>query len=191
MMLDKKSLTTLEEVKAFSDPYRLQIIGCYKNIGKPATVKQIADTLKEVPANIYYHVKKLEKFGILKLSYTEEIKGIVAKYYELTAHKFSIEYSNMKDVSDELINSESKKMIINIYEDSKNQVLDILEKENNNLEKNEMTGQLYLENVYLTKKDALELCEYISNLCEKNKGKSKEKQRHHLFFSLIPNKKEE
>lgn len=57
---------------------------------KPATVKQIADKLGEVPANIHYHVKKLEKSNIVSLDHTEEIRGIIAKYYKPTAERFEI-----------------------------------------------------------------------------------------------------
>ena len=81
--MDKvKVLRSLEEVKALSDPYRFKILNCFYEMKKPATVKQIADKLGEVPANIHYHVKKLEKFDIVRLHHTEEIRGIVAKYYK-------------------------------------------------------------------------------------------------------------
>ena len=36
-------LTTIDEIKAYSDPYRLKIIAFLKNNREEATVKQIAD----------------------------------------------------------------------------------------------------------------------------------------------------
>ena len=45
----------------------MMIMKQYYKLGKPATVKQIADEMNEVPAKVHYHVKKLESVGILKL----------------------------------------------------------------------------------------------------------------------------
>ncbi|MGL5244429.1 MAG: ArsR/SmtB family transcription factor, partial [Sarcina sp.] len=84
-MRDVVSLTTLEQIKAYSDPYRLKIITFLRNNREAATVKEIADFFGEVPAKVHYHIKKLEKAGILELVRTKEIKGIIAKYYYLTA----------------------------------------------------------------------------------------------------------
>lgn len=77
----KKTLTTLEEIKIFSDPYRLRIMKTFVDFGRPATVKEVADRMGEVPAKVYYHVKKLESIGLVSIDHTEVINGIVAKYY--------------------------------------------------------------------------------------------------------------
>lgn len=90
-MKNVKVLTTLDEIKSFTDPYRIIIMKHYFRLGKPATVKQIADEMGDVPAKVHYHVKKLEAAGILRLNHTKEINGIVAKYYEPTAKTYKIE----------------------------------------------------------------------------------------------------
>ena len=68
-----KKLTTVERIRAFSDPYRLQIISTLRNFKRPATVKEISDEMGETPAKVHYHVKKLEKAGILVLVATKYI----------------------------------------------------------------------------------------------------------------------
>lgn len=90
------NLTTLEQIKAYSDPYMLKIITYLRNNQESATVKEIADFFGEVPAKVHYHIKKLEKAGILELVKTKEIKGIIAKYYYLTAESFNIEGNQIK-----------------------------------------------------------------------------------------------
>ena len=80
----------MKEIKAFSDPYRMMIMKQYYKLARPATVKQIADEMGEVPAKVHYHVKKLESVGILKLKHTKEINGIIAKFYEPTAQTFKV-----------------------------------------------------------------------------------------------------
>lgn len=81
---------------------------------KLATVKQIADKLGEVPANIHYHVKKLEKFDVVRLHHTEEIRGIVAKYYKPTAERFEIQCTEDIDkAARTLILGETQRMISN------------------------------------------------------------------------------
>lgn len=70
------NLTTLEQIKAYSDPYRLKIITYLRNNQESATVKEIADFFGEVPAKVHYHIKKLEKAGILELVKTDR-KSVV------------------------------------------------------------------------------------------------------------------
>ena len=118
-MQQTMKLTTIDEIKAYSDPYRLKIIAFLKNNREEATVKQIADFFEEVPSKVYYHVKKLERVGIVKLVKTEEIKGIIAKYYSLTAHDFRIENQDIKRKTREIYNSQISMVINDYYEKSK------------------------------------------------------------------------
>ena len=99
-MKDVKHLKTLEEIRAISDPYRYKILNCFYKIGEPITVKQLADELGEVPAKVHYHVKKMEKAGLLTLVHTKEINGIIAKYYEPTARHFRIEGKETEGMND-------------------------------------------------------------------------------------------
>lgn len=93
-MKELRILTTDEEMKVFSDPFRLQIISTYKNVGRPLTAKGVADILGVVPSKVHYHVKKLLAVDILVLDHIESINGIQAKFYKLTAEEFTLELSN-------------------------------------------------------------------------------------------------
>lgn len=40
-----KVLSTIEEIKIYSDPYRIQIMNMFHRQGRPSTVKEIADLM--------------------------------------------------------------------------------------------------------------------------------------------------
>ncbi len=83
-------ISTKEELKIFSDPYRMKIIRTFQKSSTPLTVKGCADLMGEVPANVHYHVKKLLKVNILELDHIEVINGINAKFYKLPKTSFTI-----------------------------------------------------------------------------------------------------
>lgn len=188
-MLEKKVLKTLEEIKAFSDPYRLKIITTFKNFQRPATVKEIADKLHEVPAKIHYHVKKLEKVEILKLSYTKEINGIIAKYYESTADTYAIHYTENNKELNQVILSEAQRVVENQYESSKQIILNELENIDP-LSLNEDTDPSEVEiinrnSVYLTSSEIQELRTLLNRL-GKNKEAQPNSKKYHLFSVFYP-----
>jgi hypothetical protein len=189
-MEEKKVLTTLDEVKAISDPYKYRILMSFYNIKEPATVKQIADSLKEVPAKVYYHVKKMEKLGILKLIYTKEIKGIIAKYYEPTAATFDIKCTNeAMSANKNLMLAESQRLLGEIYDTSKNSFFDQLIRSS---EQGERTGgTLSLSDLYLTAEEAEEFANYFENFINRYESKDRLENnlnKYHCFISFFKTK---
>lgn len=187
--MDKvRVLHSIDEIKALSDPYRFKILDCFYEMEKPATVKQIADKLGEVPANIHYHVKKLEKFNILAMDHTEEVKGIIAKYYMPTAERFEIKCNEDVDkAAKTLMLGETQRMVSKLYDDSKETFLNQL---GNNpfLKRGDKTrGNVTLEGAYLTEKEALEFTQYINDFLDKHKAEDAGslKMKYHCFFSMI------
>lgn len=183
-----KVLTSMEEVKALSDPYRFKILDCLYDIGKAATVKQIADKLGEVPAKVHYHIKKLESNNIVVLDHIEEVKGILAKYYLPTAKNFEIKCSeSYGDFAANLMLGETQRMLGKIYDDSKDIFLSQLQKDVASKEKNKFRGTITTNDIYLTHDEALELEKYIASFFDKHKSAKDDnkKKRHHCFFSII------
>lgn len=124
VLKDVIKLTTLEQIKAYSDPYRLRIITFLRNNMDAATVKEIADNLGEVPAKVHYHIKKLERAGIIELIRTKEIKGIIAKYYYLTADRYDIVGENITDQAKQVYKSEVLNLINDYYDTSRLEVIE-------------------------------------------------------------------
>jgi DNA-binding transcriptional ArsR family regulator len=80
------TITTLEQVKAISDPTRSRILGIIQN--QPATAKQIAQALNMPPGTVGYHLQVLESSGLAQVVARRLIRGIVATYYTRTARIF-------------------------------------------------------------------------------------------------------
>ena len=191
----QKTLSTLEEIKAFSDPYRLQILTHFKQLERPATVKQIADIMGEIPSKVHYHIKKMEKYDLLHLVRTEEINGIVAKYYEPTAEEFIIKHKKYGDSIDKVVLSETERTISIIYDESKNIVIKQLERmaqleKEKDINKELYTGGFMSDEIYLSPEEAQEVSELLKTINKKygNKKKSDNKKniKYHLFTAIMP-----
>lgn len=177
-----KDLTTIDEIRAFTDPYRMEIINTFYAIGEPATVKQIADEMGEVPANVYYHVKKLEKAGILHLVYTKEINGIIAKYYEPTAERYNIDRPGMTNSSQTEVFSQTGLVVSNAFDRSKKEVLDSF---NNRKEGVRLHASLSYEKLYITEDEFNQIREFVEDLCSKHNKKREGYSEYSFFFSMV------
>lgn len=87
----EKVLTEPVQFKAIADPFRIQILELLTR--QPLTTKQVADILDEVPARVHYHIKVLERAGIVQLVETREKGGVLEKYYRAVADGFSFDRS--------------------------------------------------------------------------------------------------
>ena len=65
---------------------------------KPASPKELAQALKENEQKVYYHVRQLERKGMIKVARKEERGGAVAKYYALAKPALVLRFSEMKPV---------------------------------------------------------------------------------------------
>jgi DNA-binding transcriptional ArsR family regulator len=79
-------ISTVQQLKAISDPVRSRILGIIQN--QPATAKQIADTLEASPGAIGHHMHVLESAGLAQVVARRLVRGIVANYYTRTARIF-------------------------------------------------------------------------------------------------------
>jgi len=139
--MDKLILTTQEEIRLMTDPYRIDIIQILrKHKDVPLTVKDIAQILHEPHGKVYYHVQKLFKFGALRIERTEKINGIVAKYYMLNFNTMEIQ-SNREGIHNEVSLNHAMTMINKFYDDSKKEFLNYVKnapKHRTNLELDRM-----------------------------------------------------
>lgn len=85
------SITSLEQLKAISDPLRMDIleIVAYEAL----TVKQMADKMNQPATKLYYHVSELEAAGFVKLVGTRVKSGIIEKYYRIAAESMHVDRS--------------------------------------------------------------------------------------------------
>ena len=88
-MKDFMVLRDLEQIKAISQQNRLNIIEAFDN--EPKTAKQIAESLNEPHGRVNYHIKVLEKVGIIELVEEVTKMGVVEKYYCPVAKSIKID----------------------------------------------------------------------------------------------------
>jgi DNA-binding transcriptional ArsR family regulator len=79
-------LTSLEQLRTLADELRMRAMDALTY--KPMTVTQLGESLGEAPGKMHYHVRELERVGLVKLVETREKGGILEKYYRAVAKNF-------------------------------------------------------------------------------------------------------
>jgi DNA-binding transcriptional ArsR family regulator len=100
-MLEYYEIENIEQLRAVADMLRLRIIALLQK--KPMTVTQLGEELEEAPAKVHYHVRELEKVGLLRLVERREKGGILEKYYQPIAREISVEKSVLSAPLDEAL----------------------------------------------------------------------------------------
>ncbi|MDN4075671.1 ArsR/SmtB family transcription factor [Fictibacillus terranigra] len=108
-------LEDVEQLKVLSDPLRLKVL--WEITDEARTGKMIAAIL-EVPApKIHYHLKELERVGLISVQKTEEKNGIIQKFYRPIARNFSVENilkQHKEDVKEELSDTLRENVLISL-----------------------------------------------------------------------------
>ncbi len=95
-------LETLEQLRAIADELRTRIAEALTH--RAMTVTQLGDLLGQAPAKIHYHVRELERVGLIRLVATREKSGILEKYYRAVAKGFTASKTLLSNApSDETI----------------------------------------------------------------------------------------
>lgn len=183
-MKDILVLRELDQIKAISHPYRIEIIECFDE-EQAATAKQIADKLGEPHAKINYHIKTLQKVGILELVDERVKSGIIEKYYLPAAKTFVIDKSIMNSGDKKVIESLNQASM-SIFENISNDFYKALENAN---EKEHPKQMLHFNDYYFTVEETEELKELINNTIEDfvkdKKDKSREGTKGYSISALI------
>lgn len=77
------SLQTVEQLRAIADPLRIRIFEALAQHAMTAT--QVGDELQIAAPKAHYHVRELERIGLVRLVETRERGGILEKYYRAVA----------------------------------------------------------------------------------------------------------
>lgn len=116
-MEDIFSITTLEQLRAISDPLRQRLLHHFA--AQSATTKQVAVQLGERPSKLYHHVEALEAAGLLHLVETRPNRGTLEKYYRAVARQFTVDHTLLSGEQEAL--NELQKVTIQILQDSLNE----------------------------------------------------------------------
>lgn len=83
------ALTTVEQLQALAHPLRQRVLRLLG--GEPRTNKQLASRLDTSPGKLHFHVRELEKAGLIALVEERPKGGIIEKYYQATAQNYTLD----------------------------------------------------------------------------------------------------
>ena len=85
-------ITKLETVRVLADPLRLRLIEAMATqLDHAWSVKELARALREPPTKLYYHVNMLEEHGLLVVTGSQLVSGILEKRYQLVAASIGVD----------------------------------------------------------------------------------------------------
>lgn len=89
-MRDVYYYESIEQVQAIAEPTRWRILDLL--VQRPMTGAQLARALGIPRTRAHYHLKVLEKVGLIELDAEQIHQGIVEKYYQAIAKQFRTDY---------------------------------------------------------------------------------------------------
>lgn len=113
------TLTNYSQLKALSDPLRAEMM--MRLLEKPYTGQQLSEYFKLSRARIHYHLKELEKNGLIELVYTEEKNGIIQKFYQSVARGFTPAAELLPHI--DILSESSRQIFLQMIERTKSHVL--------------------------------------------------------------------
>jgi DNA-binding transcriptional ArsR family regulator len=86
-MIASMTLDTVDQLKVLLAPPRVELM---TRMATPTTCPQLGKQLSMTPQKIYYHVKALEKAGLVRKVREERVKGIMQGVYQASAHSIAL-----------------------------------------------------------------------------------------------------
>ncbi|MDE3228656.1 MAG: helix-turn-helix domain-containing protein [Chloroflexota bacterium] len=85
---ERYSLETVEQLRGIADPLRIRIFEALAQ--RPLTATQLGDELQIAAPKAHYHVRELERLGLVTLAESRERGGIVEKYFRAVARNLTV-----------------------------------------------------------------------------------------------------
>jgi len=175
-----------EELKVISSPQRQRIFKLLYTSDKPLHGKEIADRLGIKAPSAHFHLQKLVKIGAVRISHTQNIKGITATYYEPAVDIMMTGEDFLLSTDDENIR-EQLAFTSNIFNEAKTSFISSLEKkinENSDSSGNEVYAILLSELLYLSSTEIKNFQKELENLTTKYSSPSPDRQLYTMLVSV-------
>lgn len=98
-MRERYEIENIEQLRAIADMLRIHILDLLNQ--RPMTVTQLGERLGLAPAKVHYHVRELERVGLVELVETREKGGILEKYYQPIAYEIGVNKALLSAPADE------------------------------------------------------------------------------------------
>lgn len=185
-------IETYEQAKALTHPLRMKLINQFAD-QMPRTSKQLSELVCVAPSKVQYHVKELEKVGLFHLVQTEELGGVIEKYYLPADRSFRFKLKPEENVGEPGRKSPRYEISRAILTDQRDSYLHAIEKTEASIPYEELEGQFKLNTVmlFLTKEEEEQLQEEMSEWMEKWMDRSRKRteatRTMSLSYTLYPN----
>lgn len=185
---------SIEQAKVLAHKLRMTIISLFDD-EVARTSKQLADELELPPSKVHYHVRELQRVGILELVETREKGGVLEKYYLPVAKEIRIrlEENEPAHSSGKSGNYITAKAIIDEYKDSFLKAIETAEQQNKDSEKkNQQRNNLTAGSLELSPDEYQQFSSELLELYRKwdtiSNNKKEGSQSVRFLFSLHRNK---
>ncbi len=84
-MQDVLYIERVEQATTLLKPQRIELL---KRMDQPRTCPELAGFFGETPQKIYYHVKALEKAGLVEKTGERRVRGVVEGFYQAVARSY-------------------------------------------------------------------------------------------------------
>jgi hypothetical protein len=190
--MDEKNtriISTSEEFKIFSDPYRMEIINTYRSKDRALTATECANLMGEIPSKVHYHIKKLLKIDILTLDHVKVINGINARYYKLPKANFLIRLEDEKQQKMYSSLNKVESVAVNMIDTFKSNYIKTAQKAiDDKITDETEVGNVGTTRLYLSKDDYKKLINDIEKLLEKYTLDDDESKKKYDFLGGIARK---
>lgn len=78
-------LDQVGQINALFKPIRLELLTM---LAEPRSCGQLAEAFHTSPQKIYYHIKVLERAGLVEKAYEKRVRGIMEGYYQAAAESY-------------------------------------------------------------------------------------------------------
>ena len=78
----------MQQLKVLGDRQKLAILR--RLMARPATLSQLGEFFRELPAHIRHHVKSLEQAGLVELDFENRVRNLLERYYRATSDAYQI-----------------------------------------------------------------------------------------------------
>ncbi|MFN8621935.1 MAG: helix-turn-helix domain-containing protein [Chloroflexota bacterium] len=122
---DRFDVGDLETLRVLADPLRLRILEAFVREGDaPQTVKQVARVLGESPTKLYYHVQLLEERGLIRMTATRVVSGIIEKRYQPVARSYRVDRTLLDSTSSSGATEAIASAVASLLEGAREDILD-------------------------------------------------------------------
>jgi DNA-binding transcriptional ArsR family regulator len=120
-MRDVFYIEDVEQAVALLKPIRIEIL---KRMDHPVTCPDLADWFGESAQKIYYHVKALEKAGLVEKVEERRVRGVVEGYYQARARSYWLAPQLVGQIGGEAISQDqiSLRVLLSLAEEMHSEI---------------------------------------------------------------------